>query len=808
MLLFKKRSGEEQPVNTELKIPTVPSEGTVRTPPEGLSSAEAERRKQAGQSNRQADDEHKTVMWIISDNLFTLFNLLNFVLAACLMLVGSWKNIMFLGVVFSNTLIGTVQELRARATMKKLKLLNVRTSRVVRDGVEKQCPADELVLGDLVVFSTGDQIPADSLIVEGACAADESLLTGESEPQTHKIGELLLSGSFLTEGKVKAQLIAVGDNSYAARLTHEAKRLAAPKSELLNELKKLVSIVSKLLVPIGIIMFIEQYFLLKSPLNVAVPKSVAAMIGMLPEGLILLTSVALMAGVVKLGKRKTLVHELFGIETLARVDMLCTDKTGTLTTGETTFERFVPIEADEDELRLKTGKFISAFETASGTLRGIASAVGTDEERAIATVPFSSARKKSAASFANGKTLILGAPSFVTERAVKEADAATEAGFRVLMLAEADGTVENDLIPPVTRILGLVLLRETLRPTAKDTLKWFKGEGVKVRIMSGDDPRTVAALARTLELEESDRVVDCAALSDEELCAAAKDRVIFGRLTPDRKRILVEALKKEGHNVAMTGDGVNDIPSMKSADCSIAMGGGAEATEHAAQLVLLNNDFSSLPAVVAEGRRVIGNITRTASLFLQKTLYSFALSVFNILIVLFLPLKYPFEPIHLTLISSLTVGIPAFFLALEPSSERFKGSFLKRIILSAIPGALGVTCCALAAMISNYLGTPEGVASTLAVLSAGAIGLGNLILICRPFSKLRIAVCALMCLGFAAAAAFFPTVFSLEIHSFTSANWLALALMTAGGLAVLVIARLIVRPFLHKLDLPNTKRSK
>ena len=800
MLLFNRKNDDRNKVNIDLKIPTVPVEGTVPTQREGLSSEEAQRRAQAGQSNRQKDEQRKSVMRIISDNLFTLFNLLNFALAACLILVGSWKNIMFLGVVFSNTLIGTVQELRARATMKKLKLLNVRTCRVIRDGAEKACTAEELVLGDLVIFSSGDQIPADSLIIDGVCAADESLLTGESEPLTRKQGELLLSGSFLTEGRVTAQLIAVGMNSYASRLTHEAKRLSAPKSELLSELKRLVSLVSKFLVPIGIIMFVEQRFLLHSPLNVAVPKAVAAMIGMLPEGLILLTSVALMAGVVKLGRRKTLVHELFGIETLARVDMLCTDKTGTLTTGETSLERFEPIEADENELKTAMANFLSAFEAASGTLRGIASAVDAGSDHAVATLPFSSARKKSAASFANGKTLILGAPSFVTERCLAQVEAAADAGFRVLMLAEADGIIENEQLPSVTRILGLILLRESLRPTAKDTLNWFKGEGVKVRIMSGDDPRTVAALARMLELEGSDQVVDCAALTDEELRAAAKDRVIFGRLTPDRKRILVEALKNEGHNVAMTGDGVNDIPSLKAADCSIAMGGGAEATEHAAQLVLLNNDFSSLPAVVAEGRRVIGNITRTASLFLQKTLYSFALSVFNILIALFLPLKYPFEPIHLTLISSLTVGIPSFFLALEPSSERFKGSFLKRIVLSAIPGALGVTCCALAAMISNYLGTPESIASTLAVLSAGVIGLGNLILICRPFSALRICVCALMCAGFAAAVAFFPQLFSLDIQSFTSSNWISLALMTVGGLAVLVIARLIVRPFLNKLN--------
>lgn len=791
---------------TRLNIPTAPSEEMARTPREGLSSAEALKRAQSGLDNRLPDDEYKSVLRIVSDNLFTLFNLLNFALAFCLMLVGSWKNMMFLGVVFSNTLIGTVQELRARATMKKLKLLNVRSSRVIRDGVEKACPAEELVLGDLVILSSGDQIPADALITEGACAADESLLTGESEPMPRSVGDMLLSGTFLTEGRVSAQLTAVGSSSYASRLTHEAKRIAAPKSELLGELKKLVSIVGKLLVPIGVIMFLQQYFMLHSPLNVAVPKAVAAMIGMIPEGLILLTSVALMAGVVKLGRRKTLVHELFGIETLARVNTLCTDKTGTLTTGETAFEGVIPLEASEVELLDKARRFISAFDAESGTLRGIASAVGKCENEAIATLPFSSARKKSAVSFKDGKTLILGAPSFVEDRPLPETDKASSEGFRVLMLAEADGVIENDALPPVSRLLGLILLKETLREGAKETLDWFKNESVEVRIMSGDDPRTVAALARTLELQGCERAVDCSLLTDEQLCTAAKDSVIFGRLTPDRKRILVEALQAEGHHVAMTGDGVNDIPSLKSADCSIAMGSGAEATEHAAQLVLLNNDFTSLPAVVAEGRRVIGNITRTASLFLQKTLYSFALSVFNILITFVLPLKYPFEPIQLTLISTLTVGIPAFFLALEPSFERAKGHFLWRIVLNAIPGALGVVCCALAAMIASYFGLSEGIASTMAVLSAGAIGLGNLILICRPFSVLRAIICALMCALFAALVALFPGVFSLEVYSFSSGNWLMLAIMILGGLAVLLLTRLAVRPILNKLDTDKPRR--
>ena len=782
-----------------LRIPTAPPDGTVMTPPEGLTGEEAAKRAAEGNGNRQGAQPGKSVARIVSDNLFTLFNLLNFALAACLALVGSWRNMLFLGVVFSNTLIGTIQELRARAAINQLRLLDVKAVSVIRDGVERKCVPDELVLGDLAVFRVGDQIPADAVIREGVCAADESLLTGESEPVTHKAGELLMSGSFLTEGRVTAQLISVGDKAYAAQLMREAKRIRSPKSELMTELNKLVSLVSKLLVPIGVILFLEEYFLLKSPIGDAVPKAVAAMIGMIPEGLILLTSVALMAGVIKLGRRKTLVQELFGIETLARVDMLCVDKTGTLTTGRMTFAGFVPLAADEEELRAKTSMIMSAFEASSGTLRAIAQMFGRTVSRATAVLPFSSTRKKAAASFPDGKTLILGAPSFVTEEPIPEADRAAEEGYRVLLLAEADGEIETEA-PPVTRLLGLILLRETLRPSAKDTLAWFENEGVSVRIMSGDDPHTVAAAARALGLRDCDRLVDCAALSDDELRAAAKDNVIFGRLTPDRKRMLVQEMKAEGFHVAMTGDGVNDIPSLKAADCSIAMAGGAEATEHAAQLVLLNNDFNSLPAVVAEGRRVIGNITRTASLFLQKTMYSFVLSLLNILIALFLPLHYPFHPIHLTLISMVTVGAPSFFLALEPSSERASGHFLKRVLLKAAPGAASVVCCALSAMIANYFGTPDEIASTMAVLSAGVIGLGNLILTCRPFSKLRIAVCVLMWVAFASAVAFLPGVFSLSVYEMTARHWIMLSAVTAAGIVVLILGTLLVQRPLRKLE--------
>lgn len=790
----------------ELHIPQGLPEDFRPTEAGGLSAAEAKKRAESGLSNRQTADPGKSVPQIVAENLFTLFNLLNFALAACLALVGAWRNMLFLGVVFSNTLIGTVQALRARRMLNQLRLLQVRDAHPIRGGAEISCPPDELVLGDLVVFRAGDQIPADAVIREGACAADESLLTGESDPENRGPDEWLMSGSFLTEGKVTAQLAAVGDQAYAARLMRNARQIRSPKSELMTELGRLVALVSKLLVPIGLLLFAKEYFLQKLLLTKAVPDAVAAMIGMIPEGLILLTSVALMAGVVKLGRRSALVQELFGIETLARADVLCLDKTGTLTTGEMTLERCVPTGVSEETLLAAASRFLGAFEAGSGTLKALSAAIPPGTEVPTATLPFSSARKKSAASFPDGTTLILGAPTFVLPDSVPtRVYQAAEQGYRVLVLAEARGEIRDGELPPVARCLGLFLLRDTLRPAVQDSLAWFRREGVSIRVLSGDDPRTVAAVARQLELEGADRIVDCSKLSDDELREAAADKVIFGRLTPVRKKILVEALKKAGHSVAMTGDGVNDIPSIKASDCSIAIGGGAEATERAAQIVLLNGDFNSLPAVVAEGRRVIGNITRTASLFLVKTLFSFVLS----LLLLVVPLRYPFEPIQLTLISALSVGIPSVFLALEPSSERAAGHFLKRILLRAGPGAAAVVSCALAAMITEFTGSSHEIASTMATVSAGIIGLANLILTCRPFTKLRAAVCAAMCAAFVLVTAFLerlPHSLGLDflhVREMAGRDWIVFACVTAGGLAVLGLLTRLIRPDLKRLSQPG-----
>ena len=687
----------------ELKIPTGMPEHFTPTADSGLTAAEAERRKAAGQGNAATVDPGKTTAQVIVSHVFTLFNLLNVALAVCLALVGSWRNMAFMGVVVSNTLIGIIQEMRSRATIRRLQLLNMPSCHVLRDGKDITLRADELVKDDLIVLHGGDQVPADAIVRGGAGSVNESLLTGESDAIGKRESDWLMSGSYLTEGRLVAQLVYVGNDSYINRLSGEARAIRPPESELKNDLNRLLRFVSILLVPIGILLFCKQHFLQGLAMKAAVPSSVAAMIGMIPEGLLLLTSVSLAVGVITLGRKQTLVQELHGIETLARVDVLCLDKTGTLTTGGMTVHSLEP-QPGTDEARLKESlsALLGCFDVTGGTMAALARAVPAEKQTPMAVIPFSSARKLSAATLSGGRTLVLGAPTFVLtpekyrQTVAARVEEAAAAGLRVLVLAECDGAIDGETLPPVTRVLGLTLLEDTLRENCAETLAFFREQGVDVRVISGDDPRTVSAIAGRAGVEGHDRWVDATTLdTPERLAEAAANVKVFGRVTPARKRELVDALKAAGHHVAMTGDGVNDIPAMKAADCSIAMAGGSDACKHAAQITLLSSDFACMPAVVNEGRRVVNNITRAASLFLVKTLYSFALG----LLTLFLPMVYPFQGIQLTLVSTLTIGAPTFVLALQPNHDRLKGSFLKTVLRNAVPGALAVSLIATVCMV-------------------------------------------------------------------------------------------------------------
>lgn len=774
----------KEPVSAP-QIPTGTPSHFVPTSPRGLTDEQAAQRKK----NVTRADPGKSAWQVVAGNLFTAFNLLNAVLALCLALVGSWRNMLFLGVVVSNTLIGTVQELRARRTIRRLTLLNAPAAHVLRCGEERRCRPEDLAEGDLIRLRAGDQVLADALVSEGCGAANEALLTGESDPVRKQPGDWLMSGSYIVEGTFTAQLVRVGDDSYAAQLTQSARAIKRPRSALMTELNRLIRYVSAVLVPLGALLFVKQYFILHAPLELAVPSSVAAMLGMIPEGLMLLTSVAMAVGVVRLGRRNTLVQELYGIETLARADVLCLDKTGTLTTGGMRLDHLVPLSATEEEMRAEISRYLGAVGEESATLSALRQDIDPENETPLRVLPFSSARKKSAVSFADGTTLVLGAPTFVTGGQLPQAVAnavrqAAEQGRRVLLLARCRGCVMETDTPPVEALLGLCVLADEVRPRAAETLDYFRRQGVTLKIISGDDPRTVAALGKRVGLEGP--WVDASTLSDEQLEEACERYAIFGRVTPAQKERLVMALKRRGHSVAMTGDGVNDIPALKAADCSIAVAGGSDAAKNASQLTLLDADFANLPLVVAEGRRVVGNITRAASLFLVKTLYSFALA----LLLLPLPAAYPFQPIQLTLVSSLTIGLPSFFLALEPHEGPIPGHFLRTVLTRAIPGAAAVTVCACASMLLARLGWQGEVCSTLATLSAGAMGVLMLLRVCLPLTKTRLAVLCGVCVLLVGAVLLLGEVFFLIPLTWTQLGILGLLILLGGGVMAALAALL------------------
>ena len=775
-----RKNREAQPLPS---IPTGVPEEFVQTPRTGLSDADALERKKAGMANTRVVDESDSLWKILSRNLFTLFNLLNVALGLACALVGAWRNMLFLGVMVSNTLIGTVQELRARKTIRDLQMLSENPVLTVRGGRETEIRQDDLVQGDLIVLRAGDQVPADAVIVDGLGAADESVLTGESDAVEKRPGDWLLSGSFVAAGSFLAQLERVGAASYISQLSARAKAIKMPKSELMTNLQAIIRRLSFVLVPLGGLLFVRQYYLRHVELQMAVSNTVASMIGMIPEGLMLMTSVALMVGVIRLGRKKTLVQQLYGIESLSRADVLCLDKTGTLTTGTMHLESLTPLEADEETLRESLRRYLAAVDAVSSpTLRALAMAVPPEEViRPVAELPFTSRLKKAAVTLPHQETLILGAPSFVLEAghpAIARAGELAAAGLRVLVLCRAEGTIEEGETPPVTQVLGLIALGDTIREHAADTLAYFAKQQVKVKVISGDEALTVSSVAKKAGLPGAEDYVDVSALADSELAAAAERCTVFGRVTPDRKKALVEAMQAAGHTVAMTGDGVNDIPAFKQADCSIAMAGGSDAAKHVAQLTLLDADFAHLPQVVDEGRRVINNVTRLASLFLVKTIYSIGLTVLLLLI----PAAYPFQPIQLTLVSSLTVGIPGFFLALENNSRPVRGRFLHTVLRRALPGGTAVTLVGLIAMLMEHAGWPQAACSNIAAVGAFAMGWLALLIVCVPLNLKRGALLALMLAGFISAAAFAGSVFYFVPLSTT--QWLTLSGLIVFGTLV------------------------
>ena len=769
-------------------------------PLHGLTQEEVRARREQGRTNTMPRRTEGGVADILRRNVLTLFNLLNLCLAGLLLWVGSHRDMLFLGVVLSNTLIGTIQELRAKRTHDRLQLLSEGRVRVMRDGVECRLSPQELVLDDVVLLSRGDQIPADATVLSGAGEADESLLTGESAPVSKAAGDTLYSGSFLVSGSVAARLTAVGADSYAGQLQLSARRVKRAQSELMRDMRRIIRWVSVLIVPIGAAMFSRQYASVDLGLRDAVTGTVASMLGMIPEGLILLTSVSLAAGVVALGRRNALVNELFGIETLARTDVVCMDKTGTLTSGEMVLDRTLALNGvPPEEIAAYMAALLRASSDETPTVRALAEAFPASNAPEIAqAVPFSSARKWSAAQAEGLGSVVLGAPERLLKgEALKQAQALAAQGLRVLALLCAPAPLCGEALPEGLVPAALLCLRDALRPNVQKTVRYFGEQGVTLKVISGDSPLTVSHAAAAAGVPGADRMVDLSTIEGEkDYTALSRHYTIFGRVSPQDKQGLIEALRKDGHGVAMVGDGVNDIPALKAADCSIAMAGGSDAACRVAQITLLDADFDVMPRIVLEGRRVINNITRAASLFLVKNIFSLLLSV----LLLIFPFAYPFAPIQLTLVSSLTIGIPSFVLALQPSRDRVSGSFLRNVIMRALPGGVCTAALIIPLMaFSDGLGFSQDVVSSLSTLIAGYSGLVVLFLTCLPLNALRGGLVAAMAVLFAGAVLLLPQVFYLSPVS--GGQWWVLA--AAAVLAPLIQIGLgaLVRRF-HRTEAP------
>ena len=712
-------------------------------PDVGLTHKQATERTEKGWANGIPASAGKTEWDIVAENLFTFFNLVFVVLAVVLVLAGSSvKNMTFLIVVVCNLCIGCYQEIRAKRAVDRLTLVAAQKIRTVRDGQVEILPSDELVRDDIVEFVVGDQICADALVLTGELQVNEALITGEEDAVLKMPGDTLLSGSFVVSGKARVRLTGVGPDAFAAKLSQAAKEDPhAAKSEMMRSLDKLIRWVGIALIPVGLLLFYHEFWALDCGLTDSAEATVAALVGMIPEGLYLLTSIAMAASSLKLTKSKVLVKDLNCIEALARVDVLCVDKTGTITEPGMEVEQVIPLTEDShDRVEDVLAAIYTGQEPENDTGRAMAEMFSGEtswfcEKR----IPFTSDKKWSAAVFRGQGAFVVGAPEFVMTERYGELQEAVEEwsgrGSRVLLIASHAGTLTDHLEPGKLRPLALVVLSNRIRPAAPQTFAYFKEQGVAIKVISGDNPLTVSQVALRAGIDGAENYVDASTLeTDEELAQAAVACTVFGRVTPDKKKALLRSLKAAGHTVAMTGDGVNDVLALKEANCSIAMASGAQAASQVAQLVLMESDFAAMPAIVGEGRRVINNIQRSASLFLVKNILSMGLA----LACLIAGFPYPFVPLHLTLISALTIGVPSFFLAMEPNYERVSGRFLPTVLGKALPGGLcNLLLVLLTQLIMTLMGVPGPQIFTACAAVMATVGMFVLRQTCKPFDLFR-----------------------------------------------------------------------
>ena len=789
----------------------------------GLTDEQVNERIAEGKVNADENPNTRTYKQIVRENTLTFFNFLNLVLLILVLMVGSYKNAFFVGIIIINTLIGIAQEIRAKKTIDKLAILTAKKSIVIREGKKWTVPTEDLVLDDLVCLKTGDQVPADAKVLEGSVEVNESLLTGESDNLPKNVGDELFSGSFVTSGEACCQIIHVGKDNYAAQITSEAKEFKRHNSELKNSLNAILKVISIIIVPLGALLFYKQYYVVGNTFKDSIVSMVAGVLGMIPEGLVLLTSVALTLGALVLANKKTLVQELYCIETLARVDTLCLDKTGTITEGTMCVERVEPWseasenndtdeiptededEPDLHEIENTMANLMYVLKDQNATIDALRKRFPAKSSMTLEhIIPFSSDRKYSGAVFEDNGTYLMGAAQFLfpegREDILDVCQNYAEEGLRVLVLAHSTQMAEGTELPENLEPAALLLLTDVIREEAPDTLQFFDSQEVDLKVISGDDPVTVSAIAKRAGLKNAENYVDATTLeTEEQLEEAVAKYSVFGRVTPQQKKEMVQALQKQGHTVAMTGDGVNDVLALKEADCSIAMAQGSDAAKNIANVVLLDSNFASMPHIVNQGRRVVNNIRTAASMFLIKTMFSVMLSLLTI----FFGNAYPFEPIQMSLISACAVGIPTFLLAQENNYDKIDHTFLRHVFLNAFPAALTITSCVFAVMlVCQNVYHSNDMLSTACVLVTGWNYMAALKTVYAPLNTYRKVIIYGMQFIFFSAAVIFQKLLGLGSLDFGMII-LVFILMTFAPLLIDVITSWIKGVYAKSLDKEN-----
>lgn len=769
----------------------------------GLSSTEVEERIKAGQYNKPIKSPSKSLARIIFDNTFTYFNGIFAGIAIVLITIRSYRDLTFLGVIIANTLIGIIQETRTKKVLDHLTVLHAQKATVVRNGRTQVIPVAELVIDDVAVFKAGDQIPADAIVLSGHASANEALITGEAEEIPKSTNDNLLSGSFIVSGECYAKITKVGAESYISQLTLRAKTIKnGEQSEIIRSLNRIVKFAGIAIIPVGTLLFGRQFFVNHVAVGLSAQYAASAMLGMIPEGLFLLASVSLAISAVKLAQHQVLVHEMKCIETLARVDMLCVDKTGTITNPNMTLKQIIPLNGhDETTLTQELFNLVTALPNDNATMSALKNYFKTHAkyhnkpQAPVRVFGFSSKYKYSAVAFSD-QNFVLGAPEFTLKQDYDHYKKTildfAKKGYRVLAFGRYNSRLDGEELKHPIAPAALLVLENPVRKTAPQTFAYFRDQGVTIKVISGDNALAVAEVAKQAGIANANQFIDASKLTtDEQIAEASKKYTIFGRVTPEQKRKLIKALQTSGHKVAMTGDGVNDVLALKDADCSVAMASGSDAAVQTAQLVLLDSDFSKMPAIVREGRRVVNNLERSGSLFIVKNVFSVLAAIITIIF----GLPYPMLPSQVTMLSVWTIGLPSFFLAQMPNEDLIKGRFVSNILSKAIPGGVAATAAVflmMAACVLFDIPTPE--ISTACTLVFGMVGLVYLFRLCLPLNAYRAIIFSGCVAGLSGCLLFLRPIFGLSLEISPLVLLLATAITLATFPLLLLLPRLLQKP--------------